>query len=412
MNAQFKVRLLNGVLNGREILLPKGIFTFGEKDCDVLLWLPDNHILTLRIEENEIFMESQSRVWVNGALFDIKHPLPLHQVIETDGIYMVLGAHDDILNPMPLPKHLDQKPSLWLSISVIVLLLIFSAGAWWLSSNKKTFLKSGEKKMIQHEPTDIPTQLTKKLKELKLEDVKTFWQPDGSVTFNGYCQSSKTLKNVQDFLLENGVAYRNNLICDDSLMSNVKNVFLQFGYRDIQVTMGNQHNTVVIQGLIESGPEWIKVQEALSSIVGLKGWSVVNNQGQQVKLLIKYLREWDLLGYLNMQQNKESIIMSGWLSPEQQKQLHKMLDSIHQKDPAFPTVIYQNIPVMDQSAQILPSPVVSYGGNVKSVFIDLENGQRLQPGTVLSNGYKVIFIGRQGMQLIKGNHMIHIPLNF
>ncbi|ATW29096.1 EscD/YscD/HrpQ family type III secretion system inner membrane ring protein [Candidatus Williamhamiltonella defendens] len=412
MKSQFKVRLLNGILNGREILLPEGIFTFGEQDCDIFLVLPDAHILTLKIEENEIFMEAQCQVWVNGVAFDLNHPLPLHQVIEADGIYMLLGAHDDTLTAMPLPRRVDQRPSLWLSVLALILLFTFLGGVYWLSSNKNRLLKHSEKKMIEYQSTNIASQLAKKLNTLKLKEVKTIWQPDGSVILNGYCQNSDLIKNVQNFLLANEIAYHNNLICDDHLMLSVKNVFLQFGYPDVEVKQGSLPNTLVIHGLIQSGPEWAKVQEALSSIAGLKGWSVVNNQGEQIKFLIQQLMESDLLGYLSMEQNKQNIVMSGWLSSEQQKKLNEMLDNIHQKDPTFPKVIYQNIPVFDQSAQILPSPVMSYGGNIKSVFIDLENGQRLQVGTVLSNGYKVIFIGKQGIQLIKGNDMIHIPLNF
>ena len=78
MNAQLKIRLLNEELNGREIALPEGIFTLGDQKCDILLPLEGGQILTLKIVENQVSMQAQGRVWVNGLIFNLQNSLPFH----------------------------------------------------------------------------------------------------------------------------------------------------------------------------------------------------------------------------------------------------------------------------------------------------------------------------------------------
>ncbi|MCX2956995.1 MAG: EscD/YscD/HrpQ family type III secretion system inner membrane ring protein, partial [Candidatus Regiella insecticola] len=60
--------------------------------------------MTLKIEENNVFMQTARRVWVNGRVFDLQNALPLNEVVETAGLIMVLGEQDDILSGITIPR--------------------------------------------------------------------------------------------------------------------------------------------------------------------------------------------------------------------------------------------------------------------------------------------------------------------
>lgn len=113
-----------------------------------------------------------------------------------------------------------------------------------------------------------------------------------------------------------------------------------------------------------------------------------------------------------MVQNNKEVTISGVLAPDQRRKLTEMLAILAQQQPELLAVRYQNIPISDQAAKLLPAAIVSYGGNRNSGFVQLANGLRLQQGSVLANGYKVIFIGEQGISLLKTNNLIHIPMSF
>lgn len=217
---------------------------------------------------------------------------------------------------------------------------------------------------------------------------------------------------LQNFLVLNRVIFRNQLVCDDHLLSSVKDVLHQYGYQDMEVDTGKYPGHITIHGAIEMGGQWLKVQETLATVAGLKGWAVINSHDGQIAQLVERLRELGLLGYLSMAQSNKEIIISGILSLSQQQQLMDMLTALTRQQPGFLAVKYQNIPTSDQTAQLLPAAIVSYGGNKLSGFVQLANGLRLQQGAVLANGYKVIFIGEQGISLLKSNNLIHIPMNF
>ena len=403
MNAQLKIRLLNGELNGREIALPEGIFTLGDQECDILLPLEEGQILTLKIVENQVFMQAQGRVWVNGLIFDLQNSLPFHQVIEAAGVFIVLGERDDILSGIAIPRRSGQRPLLLSGLTLLILILL-SASLFWLSAYEKN--RPTEKAF------DLPTQLARQLKLLELQSVISTWQPDGSVIFSGYCSSSAAIRRLQNFLIMHRVIYRNELVCDDHLLASVNDVLRQFGYKDADVSTGKEPGTITIHGTIQAGPQWKKVQDVLTSMTGLKGWSVINNGSELIQLLVVELRQSGLLGYLSLTQNKKDIVISGQLSGEQQQKLNTILEKIQGEQPDFLPMNYQNIPALDQSRQLLPAEVVSYGGNEQSEFIELTNGMRLQQGTILPNGYKVIFLSAHGLQLMRGNNLVHIPLNF
>ncbi|CNL05944.1 type III secretion system inner membrane ring subunit SctD [Yersinia kristensenii] len=403
MEMKFKLRILDGELNGRELMLPKGVFTLGDQGSDVLLPLPQGKILALIISENQIMLQVSGAVWVNGLRHDLQQPVPLRQVIEAAGLALVLGEENDVLSGIIVGHRSGSRLLLWLSVATFILLgLLFSFIFWFTQQSNRLF---------SHLPSSIPTQLSEQLKISTLEGINATWLADGSVVLSGHCTSSSAVIQLQNFLVSNHVVFRNQLVCDDRLIASVSEVLHQYGYQDIDVKVGKITGNVAIHGAIEMGEKWLSVQKVLATIVGLKGWVVINSHDGQIPLLVERLKDLGLLSYLSMTQSNKEIVISGMLSPEQQQHLRLMLATLTQQPDVFP-VRYQNIPASDQATQLLPAAIVSYGGNSHSKFVQLANGVRLQQGTVLGNGYKVILIGEQSISLLKSSNLVQIPMNF
>jgi type III secretion protein D len=405
MVVRFKLRILSGELNGRELTLPEGEFTLGEQGCDVLLPLPQGQILTLLISEHQIMMQVAGEVWINGLRHDLQQALPLRQAIETAGLVLVLGEKEDVLSGINITRRAGSRLLLWLFVVTFILLFLLSTFIFW-------FTRQPPGVLLAYLPPDIPTQLSERLKQPALQGVKGGWLSDGSIVLSGHCTSSPAVIQLQNFLAFNHIIFRNQLVCDDHLITSVNDVLHQYGYQDIEVRTDKAPGHITLHGAIEMGGPWLKVQETLATVAGLKGWRVINTRSGQIAQLVEHLRELGLLGYLSMAQSNKEIIISGVLPPGQQQQLAGMLANLAQQQPDFLAVRYQNIPTSDQTAQLLPAAIVSYGGNRHSGFVQLANGLRLQQGTILANGYKVIFIGEQGISLLKENNLIHIPMNF
>lgn len=404
MAVRFKLRLLSGELNGRELSLPEGEFTLGEQGCDVLLPLSQGQVLTLIIKENQIMLQVSGTVWVNGFKHDLQDPIPLRQVIEAGGLALILGEETDVLSEIKIPRRAGAHLLLWLSVVTFVLLLLLVMLIFWFTQQSS--------RLFSYLPPDIPTQLSTQLKQPALEGIRAGWLSDGSVMLSGHCTSSSAVIQLQNFLVRNQIVFRNKLVCDDHLTASVSDVLHQYGYQDIEVRTGKTPGNVILYGAIEMGGQWLKVQETLATVAGLKGWTVVNSHNGQIPRLVEHLRALGLLGYLSMTQSPKDIVISGVLSPEQQQQLKQMLTTLAGPQSDELPVRYQNIPASDQTTQLLPAAIASYGGNSHSKFVQLANGTRLQQGTVLPNGYKIIFISELGISLLKENSLIQIPMNF
>lgn len=404
MAVRFKLRLLSGELNGRELSLPEGEFTLGEQGCDVLLPLSQGQVLTLIISENQIMLQVSGTVWVNGFRHDLQVPIPLRQVIEAAGLALILGEETDVLSEIKIPRRSGARLLLWLSVVTFVLLFLFVMLIFWFTQQSS--------RLFSYLPPDIPTQLSTQLKQPALEGIKAGWLSDGSVMLSGHCTSSSAVIQLQNFLVRNQIIFRNKLVCDDHLTASVSDVLHQYGYQNIEVRTGKTAGNVILYGAIEMGGQWLKVQETLATVAGLKGWMVVNSHNGQIPRLVEHLRALGLLGYLSMTQSPKDIVISGVLSPEQQQQLKQMLTTLAGPQSDELPVRYQNIPASDQTPQLLPAAIASYGGNNHAKFVQLANGTRLQQGTVLQNGYKIIFISEQGLSLLKENSLIQIPMNF
>lgn len=161
MAVRFKLRLLNGELSGRELMLPEGVFTLGGQQCDVLLPLPQGQILTLRISDEHITLQTSGDVWIKGERHDLQKKLPLRQAIETAGLILVIGEAEDILSDIHYIPRARPRLLLWLSVLAFILLLLLSAVIFWFIQQPKA--------LLAYLPPDIPTQLSEQLKQPALQ---------------------------------------------------------------------------------------------------------------------------------------------------------------------------------------------------------------------------------------------------
>lgn len=401
MSSKYKLLWLSGLLQGRELCLPLGGISIGP-DGDVLATLVEMKQLELTVDEEGVHLNSQVSAWVDGKHVRSLTLLPTGKVIEIAGIAIVLGELEDELEMRVLPKHssFKAKNSFWILLitSVLTLVLLMSV-----------ILSPA----LPQEPVLTPNQwVSQQLVQSELNDVKVSWSSSGVVTLSGYCRDTQQIASFINDLKNKDILFIDHILCGDQLVRNVKGILAQNGFPDAVVALGEGLGSVKISGAIRSGVAWDKAVDAFNNLSGLNGWQVSNQINSQLKPLIKQLREKQLLKGLMVEQVKNTIVITGKISEARQQQVMKVTKDLSQHYGSGFKFIFQNIPVRDELSQMLSSPVVSYGGNAESSFIELGNGMRLSAGSKLDNGYVINYINVNGLDLSRGGELVHIPLIF
>lgn len=401
MPSNFKILWLNGPLKGRQLILPQGKFTVGS-DGDVLAELESAEQLEFIIEDESITLENKLNIWVGGEKKEDVGALPLSEVIEIDGLIFVLGrAAQDIEEP-ELPKKKGSKKNFshiaLLGISLISTILIL-------------ILLIDPAEAPQHQVT--PKEwVSEQLRLNELDGIKAIWASNGVVTFNGFCEDSRKLQQFIDAVKAHGILFVEHAQCTDQLVTDVKQILAQNGFKGVTVKQNLTPGSVTISGAIEAGDQWNKTVKVLKGINGLVSWQVVNESGAQIKPLIDKLRKEKLIQDIMLSQLDDSIVITGEVSQEKQQKILQLARGTKTIQQTGTRIVFQNIPVRAEVNRILTSPVVSYGGSSDAPFIELENGLRLSKGSQLDNGYAVDYIDIDGIDLIKNGQVTHVPLLF
>ncbi|AQS36199.1 type III secretion apparatus protein, YscD/HrpQ family [Shewanella psychrophila] len=401
MSSKYKILWLNGPLQGRELSLPLGCMSIGP-DGDVLATLVELSQLDLCIDDAGVHLQSEVSTWIDGKPVGKLDFLPLGRVIEFAGIAMVLGGADDVLRMQAIPKRGQSKSTMSYWMLVIASLLIFTLLMSVL------LVPSSPPQTVQ-----TPSQwLSQQLIQDGLKDVRASWSSSGIVTLSGYCTDAQQITGFFSDLKNNGILFVDHTQCGDQLISNVKGVLSQNGFPDAIVELGHELGSVNISGAIRSGEAWDKAVDGFNHLPGLLSWHVSNQVNRQLKPLIVKLREKQLLSGLMVARVKNSIVITGKISEEKQQLVMSVARQLEQSHPSGFKLVFQNIPVRDELAQMLSAPVVSFGGNAKSPFIELSNGMRLSAGSKLENGFMINYMNIHGLDLTRGGELIHIPLIF
>jgi len=412
MGYLYKLMLLNGPLSGREIQLREGVITFGLQDADVLLPLEGEHQeLRLTVQDETILITPHTGAWIEESWVSSITELPIGKPVGILGVAMIVGRNEDDLSTFSdwkIPVASEQK-IMWLSWPVRMLLgvLILSSVVAFGGGASLTGQGPEKKFNIQSWVAEYTRQ------HRSFSEVSFVWLSDGSLDMEGWCQREGEFKPLVAMLRRQQVAFHNNVICQDRLLSNVNYSLQLYGYERIQVEAGERHGEVVINGAIQDDSRWQQVERLLSTMPGLKNWKVLNQSDSEVAQLINQLRGTQLLGLLSIRRTNGRVVVSGKLNDKQAKRLSEALRGYMLKNPAAEAVTFQNIQAVGSDNGVLPAPIVSVGGNQQSPYLELSNGMRLQKGAELPSGYVVRNIDSEnGVELSLHGQLVHIPLGF
>lgn len=401
MSSKYKLLWLNGPLQGRDLCLPLGNMSIGP-DGDVLSTLLETQQLDLFIDDEGVHCQSEVAIWIDGKLVSELDLLPLYQVIEIDSISIVVGKVDDELKMQAIPKRSQAKASqsYWIFVvaSLLTLILLFSV-----------ILAPNSQLPIVLTPNQWVSQ---QLAQDGLNDVKVTWSSSGVVTLSGYCRDAQQISGFFSDLKNKGILFVDHTQCGDQLVTNVQNVLVQNGFPDVVVELGHELGSVTISGAIRSGAAWDNAVDTFNRLPGLVSWQVSNQVNSQLEPLIAQLRQKQLLKGLMIERVKNTIAITGKVSEEIQQKVMNVTRELNQSHPGGFKFVFQNIPVRDELAQMLTSPVVSFGGNAQSPFIELGSGVRLSIGSKLGNGFVIKYMNVYGLDLSRGGELVHIPLIF
>lgn len=409
------LHVLTGVLAGQSVHLPDGLFTLGAgsaRDLNVLLPdVPEQYAL-LDVDEQGVRLQSAGLpCWVNGQVLPAETSiLPVAVALDLAGLGIVLVRSDHVAAlPTRLPARKGSGaaaarlrfPSLLLV--GVLLLSVLSLLLWRISSH-------GGGTSAGHAPFNLSAYLAVLKKSPALRGVQITQSPDGSVTLSGHCPLSTALPPLLDPLVTAGVPYRNQVVCQDTLVQSARSVLALNGYPEVVVHGGADLGNITMSGDIQADQHWRYTSQQIDQIAGLTAWHVENNIDQSVSVMVDLLRTAGLLPQLSVVRDQAFLMLTGVLNSSQQTQLQQVIVKYQQTLSQAPKVVYQNIPLGQESERYFPSPIVSVGGGTDAPFLLLANGVRVQVGSRLPSGYKIAALSRDRVTLTRPGQWVQLPL--
>lgn len=406
MELIYKLKWLSGPLAGRELLLPEGEFRIGGNDADVSLPLEENVEAVLMVSADSITLTSAIPVWVNGECWNIEHSLPLEQYIDLAGQGVMLGKPDATLALLPLPVRHHYKSTVkkrllnpWLLLPIASLTLMILAMLWYVRTHEDAL------------PFDPHSWLEETLQSPALSGLEAQLDERGVVHLSGLSTSSQNIMQLRKQLDAHGLNFSDQSIGADALLDRVRQLFTIHGYQDIEVKPGATAESVEIFGAINADERWLKVNAQLAKIKYLKYWVVINDRAEYFQRLLNKLDKHTLLEGISIKVTGKELLINGQLDEQRSKEMESLVINFNRDGQSRLKARFLNIPTV-ATVNILPAAIVSIGGNGNSVYLQLANNMRLQQGAILPNGYKIYSLSQRFLTLIRGEHLISLPLNF
>lgn len=391
METGYKLKLLNGPLQGRQLLLPPGTFTIGENESDLLLTLEGGGNATLNVDDEGVSLANDTPCWINGVRLQ-GSKLPLLTPIDLAGVYFILSvAGEDAGSPnVPRRKTAWQLP---LTVLVVTLLMAFLF-SWGLLPEKKAPAQTPQawlEQALRAEPALVAR-----------------WQGDKMLFISGRCTDSKRLNTITSHLQALGVHLQQEAICNDDLTRSIVTLMASYGYQDVTVKL-NQQGRAEIDAPLSGNTA--SLAKDLNSLAGLTGWHLSDIGAEELQALVVQLRNLGLLTGLNINRANRSWLLSGQLTNAQQARLKIVLDQLNSEAGRALTLQFIGSTGAVVATDYLPAPMASIGGNLQAPFLQLTNGMRLQAGAQLDNGMKVVDLSIAGVSLLGSNRLVFIPFN-
>lgn len=396
MDSEWKVRLLGGVLHGREVWLTDGHLSIGERGCDLCVPLHSDGKLVLSVTDGQMFIDARgATVQVNGRRHKTSTPLPAEGVLQTQGLAMAFGSHDANLSHYSLRT--GMPAIFWWTVLAFMLLMGVVVWVLWASPDEKP-------------PKNITQRVEKLLQQPGLAQTRASWDRDGTLLLSGYCQSSAAIQTARLTLRSWGLLYRDNTVCTDQLARDIRDVLLQAGYTDAQVT-NTEPGDVRIKADITMGKRWAAIQPLLAELPGLKHWKIDNPHATQSKAIIDELLHNGLAGSVSVTPVGPAFVISGILDAGQQQCLNQLMVNLRMQFPAI-ELSFQNVSASNEGGKRFPSPIAAIIHGHLGVYLVLEDGERLRIGSQLPDGGEVIALNDRAVGLKYPGSLINYPFSF
>ncbi|MGL5700111.1 MAG: type III secretion system inner membrane ring subunit SctD [Kluyvera sp.] len=396
MDKEWKIRLLGGLLHGREVWLADGHLSVGERGCDLCLPLRGGDKLEFTsTAEGLLINPGSAAVRVNGRRHNPHKPLPEEGVVQALGLTIAYGQHHADLSRYPLRSG---RPALFWVMALACLILMGTTAFVFLSTQSVSM------------PISIASQVTQLLQQAGLTQVTTKWEKDGTLALSGYCENSDKLQSVRLKLSAWGVLYYDNVICSDQLIRQVRDVLAQAGYDDAELS-SNSPGEVSINADITMGKRWAGIQQQLNSIPGLKQLHINNPHETQINTLITELLRKGLAGDVSVTSVGHAFVISGILTDEKRLVLNDLLEQLRQRFPGI-ALSYQSVSSSNEGEQRFPSPIAAIVHGQLGLYLLLKNGERLRIGSQLPDGGEVIALTDKAVTLRFSDSLVNYPFNF
>ncbi len=396
MGNERKVRLIGGILHGREIWLEDGKLSIGEHGCDLCIPLNGEGQVVLSINDGQMFVDAgRATVRVNGRRHKTNLPLPDEGLLQTMGLAMAFGRHEANLSHYRLPTGLPAV--YWGMMLMLTLFVLVGVFVTWSDHSAKP-------------PPSLSTQVDALLRQKGLTQTVPRWDQDGTLQLSGYCQNSAVLQTARLKLESWGVLYRDSVVCTDQLIRDVSDILTQAGYVNAHVTSvvpGEVHITADIT----MGKRWAIVQPQLAELPGLTHWKIDNPYEAQDKAIIDRVLQDGLAGSVSVTPVGQAFVISGVLDTEQQQILNQLLTQVRQQFPDI-ALSYQNVSASNEGNQRFPSPIAAIIHGRQGIYLILENNERLRLGSQLPDGSEVVALNDRAVTLKYQGALINTPFNF
>ncbi|VWD64745.1 hypothetical protein BLA50215_07905 [Burkholderia lata] len=393
MDANFKLKLLNGPLSGRELHLPPGPFTVGGEDCDLVLPLEGDAVAMLEVSDQAVTLISETRCWVAGR----RHPpglLPAHTMIDLAGLHFVLGSVDvTLVAPATIPRGRTRRIGWALTAAAIGVVGALS----WVFYPKVPAPQSAPQDWLSHTLRTAP-RLT------------ALWLNDATVILSGRCRDCSQLSAITERLHAAGVRLQQEAVCDDELKRSVHAVLANYGYLEVSVTL-DADDRATIDGPVRNDHRFAELAAALDEVPGLCAWQLSNSNADELAALFTQLQAADLLTGLSVVRGERGWVLSGQLEPARQVALLRLLSMWNTEPERRGPLRFLSVASTARAGDYLSSAIAGVGGNASAPFLELANGMRLQPGSPVLQGMRVMAISPAGISLSSGERIAFLPLH-
>lgn len=396
MDNEWKIRLLGGVLHGREVCLAGGSLSVGERGCDLCIPLHGGDRLEFTATPAGLMINTEGvPVRINGRRHQAGKPLPGEGVVQALGLTMAFGQHHADLARYPLRR----TRSALLCGMVLACLILTGTSALILMNNGNL-----------PPPQPVTSRVTELLRQTGLTQITVTREKNGTLRLSGYCEKSERLQSVRLTLGEWGVMYRDHVVCTDQLIRQVRDVLTRAGYDEAEIT-SSAPGEISINAGIMMGKRWAGIQQQLMVIPGLKHLHIENRHETQISALIDSLLQQGLAEKVSVTSVGQAFVISGILNRDERQSLNAILMQLRQQFPGI-VLSYQNVASSGEGSQRLPSPVVAVIRGQQGLYLLLKDGERLRTGSRLPQGGEVAALTDEAVTLRFPDGLINYSFGF